>query len=215
MRLALCFDRACAGLAVRRTALFIAAAAALSACNQEPAAPAGTAATASQASQVPPAGVSPPIAPSSPGAQPAAPQVSTANEEKVKELLAAAKGKTLVVNVWATFCIPCIEEMPELAQFYTARDPNKVAFLSLSADPGYSIEDAVKPFAVEKKLPFPVYVLQSLPPDRLAEILGVTSTGWSGELPATFILDANGALKKAWLERVHLEDLNTAVKEAG
>lgn len=153
-----------------------------------------------------------PAAAPTPALSPASkPEIGLANADKVKQLVAAAKGKVVVVNVWATFCIPCIEEMPELAQFYKDRDPQHVEFLSFSADPPYSIEDAVKPFAAEKDLPFPVYVLDELPPDDLIAVLRVGSTGWGGELPATFVFDSTGALQKSWLERVHRTDLSAAV----
>lgn len=140
------------------------------------------------------------------------PEIGPANADKVKGLLASAKGKVVVVNVWATYCIPCIEELPELARFYRERDPQRVEFVSLNADPAYSIEDTVKPFVAEKGLPFPVHVLDGLPPDELGAILGAAD--WGGELPATFVLDAAGVLKKHWFERVHLKDLEAAVAEA-
>ncbi len=137
--------------------------------------------------------------------------IALANREKVSDLLHAARGKVLVINVWATYCIPCIEEMPELATFFKGRDPQRIEFLSLSADGAYTLEDAVKPFVAEKQLPFPVYVLDELPPDELVKLIGAGESGWDGELPATFVLDATGALKKHWLERVHLSDLTAAV----
>lgn len=137
--------------------------------------------------------------------------ITLANREKLSDLLQSARGKVLVINVWATYCIPCIEEMPELATFYKGRDPQRIEFLSLSADGAYTLEDAVKPFVAEKQLPFPVYVLDELPPDELVKLIGAGESGWDGELPATFVLDATGALKKHWLERVHLSDLTAVV----
>lgn len=117
------------------------------------------------------------------------------------------------MNVWATYCIPCIEEMPELARFYRERDAENVAFLSFSADAEYALDDTVKPFVVEQKLPFPAFVLQDLPPDKLVKALGAGTSGWDGELPATFVFDTSGALKRHWLELVHLNDLTQAVAE--
>lgn len=142
------------------------------------------------------------------------PTVTLANSEKINSLLQAARGKVLVINVWATYCIPCIEEMPELATFYKDRDPQRIEFLSLSADGPVALEDAVKPFSAEKQLPFPVHVLDELPPDELVKLIGANASGWDGELPATFVFDATGALKKYWLERVHLNDLSAAVTGA-
>ena len=162
--------------------------------------------------QVPAAPVTAPQT-TQPGAAPHT-AITLANREKVDSLLQAARGKVLVINVWATYCVPCIEEMPELVAFYEGRDPQRIEFLSLSADGAFALEDAVKPFAAEKQLPFPVYVLDELPPDELVKLIGADTSGWDGELPATFVLDATGALKKYWLERVHLNDLSTSVTGA-
>lgn len=182
----------------------------LSACNKsQPTTPQSTATPA----QAP---ASPAAAPSTTTQPDAAPNttIALANREKVNGLLQAARGKVLVINVWATYCVPCIEEMPELAAFYKGRDPQRIEFLSLSADGAYALEDAVKPFAAEKQLPFPVYVLDELPPDELVKLIGAGASGWDGELPATFVFDATGALKKYWLERVHLNDLSASVSGA-
>lgn len=143
---------------------------------------------------------------------PSKPDIDLVNAEAVSKLLASAKGKVLVVNVWATYCIPCMEEMPELATFYRERDAKTVEFLSLSADFPYSVDDVVKPFVAEKDLPFAVHVL-NVPPDDLIGLLGAKDAKWGGELPATFVFDATGALRKFWLERVHLQDLRAAVQE--
>lgn len=169
--------------------------------------------TTERSTGVPPVTVAP-GAESAP-AQPSntTPEIALANAAKVAELLASAKGKIVIINAWATYCIPCIEEMPELAQFYRERDTEKVVFLSFSADPEYTVEDTVKPFVEEKAIPFPVYVLQDMPPDKLIAALGAESTGWDGELPATFVLDAEGTLKKHWLERVHLKDIAGAIAD--
>ena len=125
-------------------------------------------------------------------------------------MLAAAKGKVVVVNVWATFCVPCIEEMPEFVKFYNEREAKEVEFISLNADPPYNLDDAVKPFVAENKLPFPVYLLDEVSPIDLGDLIGAADTNWEGSLPATFVLDKSGVKKKAWFEPVHLSDLKAA-----
>lgn len=185
----------------------------VSACNKTQPATAQSGASANAPAQNPTPPLQTPPTPAQPDAA-TTPTIALANRENISDLLQAARGKVLVINVWATYCIPCIEEMPELAKFYNERDPQRIEFLSLSADGAYTLEDAVKPFAIEKQLPFPVYVLDELPPDELVKLLGASESGWDGELPATFVFDATGKLKKHWLERVHLNDLTAAVTGA-
>lgn len=159
-----------------------------------------------------------PVAPQESSGEPpaAAPEaigaVELANEARAGELLAAAKGKPLVVNVWATWCMPCVAEMPELAKFYRASEKLGVGFLSFSADMTSEVDGTVKPFVKDKKVPFPVYVLDSLPPDRLAAMLKAEDSKWDGPLPATFLFDKDGVMKKYWFEEVTATELTQAVE---
>jgi thiol-disulfide isomerase/thioredoxin len=125
------------------------------------------------------------------------PPVTLADEAQMQALIAGTQGKILVVNVWATYCIPCIQEMPLLSTFYRGMDRDKVAFLSISADMPYSVDETVKPFVAERNIAFPVAVLNfdDPDPDILAAMLGVSDTGWDGTLPATFVFDRNRDLQ--------------------
>jgi len=75
--------------------------------------------------------------------------------------LAAAEGSVAVVNFWATWCGPCEAEMPELTEFYDEFSPRGVEFFSLSVDHPDTVEDRVRPFAEERRLPFPIVVLDA------------------------------------------------------
>lgn len=145
-------------------------------------------------------------------AGPALAEVSVADEQTLRALLAQTEGKVLVVNLWATYCLPCIAEMPIFTEFYRARDPEAVAFLSLSADAEYSIDEAVKPFMKDHALPFPVQVISAVDPKVLKQLIGAETTSWDGELPATFVLDRDRKLVKHWLEEVKPGELEETIK---
>lgn len=142
--------------------------------------------------------------------------VTRVDKTKTEALVKETDGKVLVVNVWATWCLPCIAEMPHLVSFYKDMDAETTAFLSLSADGPRFIDEAVVPFVAEHKLPFPVYALDFDDPDPLilAAILGVEETGWDGALPATFLIDRDGMLVKHWFEEIKPGALEAAVAEA-
>lgn len=141
-------------------------------------------------------------------------EISFVDKAGIARLLEEARGKVLVVNVWATYCIPCREETPELVTFYKNRDPEKVAYLSISSDfLGDPIEDYVKPFAREFSTPFPIYVQNPASPAELLEALDV-ETDWSGALPITFIFNAAGENVYEHQLAISLEELEAAVAAA-
>jgi peroxiredoxin len=95
--------------------------------------------------------------------------------------LADLRGKVVFLNFWATWCEPCLEEMPAMERLARAYRDRGLVVLALSADrEGASV---VRPFLKRHALTFPV----GLDPDQsVARLYRV----WA--LPSTFILDRAG-----------------------
>lgn len=100
--------------------------------------------------------------------------------------LAAHRGRPVVLNLWATWCEPCIKEFPELIAL--ARERQDVAIISVSID---EAEDrpGLEAFVADRKPPFPVY-MKAPDPDEL--FINGVDPEWSGVIPATLILDRDG-----------------------
>jgi len=96
--------------------------------------------------------------------------------------IAGLHGYPVVVNVWASWCIPCRQEFPVL-QKLSARYGKQVAFLGVNAEDS---DDAAATFLEEEPVPYPSYT----DPDK--EIL--TSLGAFGGLPDTAFYDESGKL---------------------
>ncbi len=196
--------------------LFVVVGLCVSGCGSSDRAPAPSAETASpKAAETAPAPEETSAASENPKAEAGVsqPDVSLTNEKQLQQILDTARGKILVVNVWATWCLPCIKELPVFAKFYEGMDRDRVVFLSLSADMVYSLDDTVKPFVKEHTLPFPVHVLDFKDPDpvKLAAMIGASESGFDGTLPLTVVLDPDGKLVKYWMEEVTPGELEAAV----
>ncbi len=132
--------------------------------------------------------------------------ITIADAEK---LLRDAKGKVVVVNLWATWCPPCRAELPDLNAFYVEADKEKVAFLSLSVDDPAELEKSVRPFVAKQRLAFPVYVLKDPDLDTLSRKLGVEI---DGAIPTTIVYDKEGKPSKPWVGGIHKRELQQLVK---
>jgi len=124
------------------------------------------------------------------------------------ELLSKVKssaGKTSVVNVWATWCQPCVEEFPHLVELYKKYSDKGLQLILVSAD---ADEDRgrVIDFLSEQGVDFQTYIKAE--PDN--EFVAAFGQEWSGALPATFIYNSKGELKKFWMGDASFEEFEAA-----
>ena len=95
--------------------------------------------------------------------------------------LSQAQGKVIFLNTWATWCPPCIAEMPALQELYNKYKNNPdVVFVFATTDP----KNTVDKFMTDKGYNLPVYYIQSAPPPQLG----------SNTIPITFLIGKNGGI---------------------
>jgi len=110
--------------------------------------------------------------------------------------LSAWKGKPLVVNFWATWCGPCVEEMPELTALQQEIAP--VQILGIGVD---SQENIAK-FAEKYQIRYPLFVAGTGATDLLRQF-----GNQAGGLPFTALVDKEGNVKKVYLGRLKFDAL--------
>ena len=96
--------------------------------------------------------------------------------------------KTYVINFWATWCKPCVEELPAFEKLYENYKDKNVEVILVSLDFTSHIETRLLPFIKEHNLQPKVVVMGD--PDQNTWIPKV-STEWSGAIPATVIYNKN------------------------
>ena len=106
---------------------------------------------------------------------------------KIVDLAARYRGKRLLINVWASWCGPCIEEMPELERFATSQGADGVQVIGLALD----TRDGVQDFLARVPVGYPI-VLETPGPADASVWLGNAK----GVLPYTVLVGADGRIER-------------------
>ena len=112
-------------------------------------------------------------------------QVSTLEGERLA--LPLPVGRPVLINVWATWCSPCVKEMPELADFADAEGTGGVQVIGVALDEA----DAVAAWLAERPSPYPHY--RDDAGDRDA---GVALGNPAGVLPYSVLIDSRGIVRR-------------------
>jgi thiol-disulfide isomerase/thioredoxin len=123
----------------------------------------------------------------------------TMNDSKgAPQALSQWKGKAVVVNFWAPWCAPCVQEMPELAQLAKDLRSKDIHVIGIGIDSPTNIAQ----FADKFKISYPLYVAGMSGTD-LSRKFGNTAGG----LPYTVLIGADGQVKKTYLGRIKFGEL--------
>ena len=116
-----------------------------------------------------------------------------------------------VLNFWATWCGPCIAELPEFETLNAAYRDKNVQVVLISTDFRRNYESDVKPFVAEKQLRSRVVFLNE---PRANNYINLVHPDWSGAIPATLILNNRKGYQRFFEKKLSYEDLEAAVQAA-
>lgn len=114
-----------------------------------------------------------------------------------------------IINFWATWCAPCIKEMPLFEKISAERKDVEVTLVSLDLDLNPKPETVYR-FVDRKKLQSKVLILDEKDPNVW---INQIEKGWSGAIPATIIINGKTGQRKFVEKELHEGDLEKLIAE--
>lgn len=137
------------------------------------------------------------------------PLLENITAEELQQIIKAEKGeKAVLVNVWATWCAPCIEEFPEIVKLQR-NYPDQLKVIFISADFSDSRDQAVD-FLEKQEVDWTTYFKTGTDQEFIAAL----SEEWTGALPFTKVIDIEGNVVDSWEQSADYEKFERHVKMA-
>lgn len=114
--------------------------------------------------------------------------VKSYNYNQLEPLLNKKDDKIYVINFWATWCKPCVEELPAFEKLNKTYKDRNVEVILVSLDFPKQVNKRLKPFIKKKNLQSEVILLDDVNEDVWIQKI---DKNWSGAIPATLIYSKN------------------------
>jgi cytochrome c biogenesis protein CcmG, thiol:disulfide interchange protein DsbE len=108
-------------------------------------------------------------------------------------------GSTVLVNLWATWCPPCKQEMPALQSFYEKYKGDGFIVLAIDQE---ETPEIVRPFVYDYGITFPVWIDEEYQAERAFNTLG---------LPSSYVIDRDGRVRLMWVGGISSSNLEKYV----
>jgi thiol-disulfide isomerase/thioredoxin len=135
------------------------------------------------------------------------PPIKVVQPKDVKDLIAANKGKVVFLNFFATYCVPCHTEFPDIEKLQTKYgDKLQVIEVSMNDVTDSAEKAEMLKYVQEQKPPFPVYIASSIDDSYYKDI----DPRWAAQgeaLPMTMIFDKDGKEAHFYEKALTLADM--------
>ncbi|MAU15282.1 MAG: thioredoxin [Muricauda sp.] len=113
----------------------------------------------------------------------------------LEPMLHKEDGKTYIINFWATWCQPCIEEMPYFEKVYAEQKDNNVEVILVNLDMPNMWKTRLEPYVEKKGIQSTVVILDD---PKQNDWIPKVSEEWGGGIPATLVYNKD---KRSFYER--------------
>lgn len=137
-------------------------------------------------------------------------QVEVIKLDRLQKILKTENDTLYVVNFWATWCAPCVEELPHFEQIRADYTKQKVKVVLVSLDFANKLDSKLIPFVRKNKIQSKVMLLDE--PDYNAWIDKINPT-WSGAIPATILHNHSKGLDAFYEQKFDYPTLQSLIEK--
>jgi thiol-disulfide isomerase/thioredoxin len=141
----------------------------------------------------------------------AAPPAKPIVAGELRSILDAEKGRVVVLAVWATWCVPCLREIPELLALQSSMSRSGVRLVGVAVDEPTPGAAGVEAFRRKHFPDFPTYARAGA---EIDELVSVVDPAWNEVVPTTYVLDRSGRVAERLQGRKTPQELRAAVERA-
>jgi thiol-disulfide isomerase/thioredoxin len=129
---------------------------------------------------------------------------------RVDELLHSRNDTTYLINFWATWCQPCVDELPSMEKINSAFHNKKVRVILVSLDMPKQKDSKLIPFLAQNKVKSTVWLMDA---PNANEWIDKVAPEWSGSIPASVIYNAKTGTKKFYEQSFNYKNLKTLIDQ--
>jgi len=127
----------------------------------------------------------------------------------ITSIVSQQRGSVVLLNFWATWCPPCLQEFPEIVALERKYRKRGLVIISVSADSLDRTETDLLPFLAKHEPGFEVYIRKGDDPDAFTRTI---DPEWKGRLPATFFFDRQGRPSVKRYSQMRRDELDRIVE---
>jgi thiol-disulfide isomerase/thioredoxin len=135
-------------------------------------------------------------------------RITPISSTELAELIAAQSGKVVLVNFWASWCAPCLKEIPSLVQLEQRFGSRGFVLIPVSLDDPGDLEVTVVPFLNKW---FPDFVSYARLDHDMDTVVSVIDPVWAEILPSSYVIDREGMVVEQLQGGKTIEDFADAV----